>query len=106
MGDVQEAQLAEPSTTKDRNKDGFLARNISKLPESIRAQYGKANRRDKRSLVNEIVQRLPDGSWGFNMDAKVVSEWQERFSEHSVQKGLVTKPPGRAATMWGGWGSS
>ena len=75
MGDVQETQLAETSTTKDRNKDGFFARNISKLPESIRVQYGKANRRDKRSLVNEIVQRLPDGSWGFNMDAKVVSEW-------------------------------
>ena len=97
---MQETQIVE---RKDRNKDAFFWRNISKLPAEIQEQYNHAALKDKRSLVNGIVHRLPDGSWAFNLKAKVVREWLERYSEHEMQKGLVTQSPGRAALIWGGW---
>ena len=38
------------------------------------------------------------------MKAPIIQEWQERLCEHGTKKGLITKPSGRAAVMWGGWG--
>ena len=43
------------------------------------------------------------GSWTINVASAILKEWQEKYVDVRKDKGLVTKPSGLAATMWGGW---
>ena len=62
-----------------------------------------ASAQDQRKLTNEIVVRDGNGSWKINVSAPILTEWQEKYVDVKKDKGLVTKPPGLAANMWGGW---
>ena len=58
---------------------------------------------EKRRLANSVVTRDSTGSWSINVQSAVLKEWQEKYVDVRKDKGLVSKPPGLAATMWGGW---
>ena len=90
------------STTKCRNRDGYFQRNFAQLPAAIREQYATAKRSKKRDLVNQIVVQGEDGKWQINLQAPIVAEWQEKYLDISKERGIITKPAGRAAAMWGG----
>ena len=53
--------------------------------------------------LREIVVRDGNGSWKINVSAPILKEWQEKYIDVRKDKGLVTKPPGIAASMYGGW---
>ena len=91
------------STTKCRNRDGYFQRNFPQLPAAIREQYATAKISKKRDLVNQIVVQGEDGKWQINLQAPIVAEWQEKYLDISKERGIITKPAGRAAAMWGGW---
>ena len=92
------------TTTKDRNKDGFFQRNFDQLPQVIQEKFKTAKTGAKRDLVNDVVVRDPQtGQWYINIQSAVLKEWQEKYIDVRKDKGLVTKPPGIAASMYGGW---
>ena len=89
-------------TVKDRNRDAFFRRNFTSLPRAIQDNYGNASVAEKRRLVNQLITRSADGKWSFDAQSPIVSEWQEKYVDVSKERGLVTKPAGRASHMWGG----
>ena len=91
------------STTKCRNRDGYFNRNFNQLPAAIREQYTAAKTSKKRDLVNQIIVQGEDGKWQINLQAPILAEWQEKYLDISKERGIITKPAGRAAAMWGGW---
>ena len=64
-----------------------------------------ATANDRRRLTNEVVVRDDNGNWSINVSAPILTEWQEKYVDVRKDKGLITKPAGLAATMWGGWTS-
>ena len=90
------------AATKDRNKDGYFNRNFSQLPPAIQDQFKDAKQSKKRDLVNQIIVKGEDGRWQINLSAPIVAEWQEKYLDISKERGIITKPAGRAAAMWGG----
>ena len=55
-------------------------------------------------MVNEVVARDDkSGQWYINVQSAILKEWQEKYLDIRKDKGLVTKPPGLAASLWGGW---
>ena len=92
------------ATTKDRNKDGFFRRNFNQLPQSIKDEYPKATPKEKRRLVNDVVARDDSsGMWYISVKAAILKEWQEKYLDVRKDKGVITKPGGLAAALWGGW---
>ena len=65
--------------------------------------FNKATLGEKRKLVNEVVTRGPDGEWSINVQAAVLTEWNEKYVDVRKDKGLISKPAGLAAQEWGGW---
>ena len=53
---------------KDRNKDGWLKRNLQSLPEGIVATIEKATAGKRTQITNAIVEKSSDGSWKFNLE--------------------------------------
>ena len=89
---------------KDRTKDGFFRRNFSQLPQSIRDEYPKATLGAKRRLVNEVVAKDGhSGQWYINVKAAILKELQGKYVDVRQDNGVVTKPAGLAAALWGGW---
>ena len=51
-----------------------------------------------------MVQRDDsNGQWYINVNSAILKEWQEKYVDVRKDKGVVTKPPGLAAPLWGGW---
>ena len=65
--------------------------------------FNKASVGDKRRLVNEVVTRDAQGEWSINVQAAVLTEWNEKYVDVRKDKGLISKPGGLAAQQWGGW---
>ena len=65
--------------------------------------FNKASVGDKRKLVNEVVTRDAQGEWSINVQAAVLTEWNEKYVDVRKDKGLISKPGGLAAQEWGGW---
>ena len=89
---------------KDRTKDGLFRRNFSQLPQSIRDEYPKATLGAERRLVNEVVAKDGhSGQWYINVKAAILKELQGKYVDVRQDNGVVTKPAGLAAALWGGW---
>ena len=41
--------------------------------------------------------------WYINVKAAILKEWQEKYLDVRKDKGVITKPGGLAAALWGGW---
>ena len=95
--------LVEIGVRKDRNRDGFFKRNTHKLPAEIIQMFNKATTAEKRKVVNEVVVRGTDGEWALNLQAAVLTEWNEKYTDVRKDRGLISKPAGLAAQEWGGW---
>ena len=95
--------MVSSGVRKDRNRDGYFKRNASQLPANVLEMLSNASAHEKRRLVNEVVVRDSKGSWTINVASAILKEWQEKYVDVRKDKGLVTKPSGLAATMWGGW---
>ena len=55
-------------------------------------------------MVNEVVARDDTtGAWYINIQSAILKEWQEKYLDIRKDKEVVTKPPGMAAALWGGW---
>ena len=65
--------------------------------------FNKASVSEKRRLVNEVVSRDAQGEWSLNLQAAVLTEWNEKYVDVRKDKGLISKPAGLAAQEWGGW---
>ena len=89
----------------DRNRDGYLRRNLNHLPADVVEKLKSSTANDRRRLTNEVVVRDDNGNWSINVSAPILKEWQEKYVDVRKDKGLITKPAGLAATMWGGWTS-
>ena len=81
-----------------------MKRNASQLPAHVMEMVKTANPTEKRRLANSVVERDSTGSWSINVQSAVLKEWQEKYVDVRKDKGLVSKPPGLAARLWGGWG--
>ena len=89
---------------KDRTKDGLFRRNFSQLLQSIRDEYPKATLGAERRLVNEVVAKDGhSGQWYINVKAAILKELQGKYVDVRQDNGVVTKPAGLAAALWGGW---
>ena len=89
---------------KDRTKDGLFRRNFSQFPQSIRDEYPKATLGAERRLVNEVVAKDGhSGQWYINVKAAILKELQGKYVDVRQDNGVVTKPAGLAAALWGGW---
>ena len=54
--------------------------------------------------MNDVVERDEEnGNWTINVNAAVLKEWQEKYLDVRTDRGVVTKPPGLAAALCGGW---
>ena len=65
--------------------------------------FNKATTAEKRKVVNDVVVRGTDGEWALNLQAAVLTEWNEKYTDVRKDKGLISKPAGLAAQEWGGW---
>ena len=93
--------MLAPDSRKDRNKDGFLKRNLQSMPEAIIEQFDSMSCKDKKKLVNEVVVRGDDGQWTIDVQAPILKEWQEKYTDIRKDRGLITKPSGIASQIWG-----
>ena len=91
------------ATRRCRNREGYFKRNFGDLPWEVQQYYRKADTTDKTKLINQIIQRSTNGQWSINLQTPIVMQCQEKNVERRKEKGLITKPSGRAACMWGGW---
>ena len=95
--------MVQAGVRKDRNRDAYWKRNQHQLPVSVIEQFNKATPTQRRTLVNQVVTQDPNGSWYINVNSAILKEWQEKYVDVRKDKGVVTKPPGLAAPLWGGW---
>ena len=93
------------ATRKDRSRDAYFRRNFASLPTSTQQNFGNASVAQKRKLVNDLITRSENGNWTINVQSPVLSEWQDKYLEVTNDRGVITKPPGLAARMWGGEGA-
>ena len=71
------------------------------MPEAIQEQFDTMSCRDKKKLVNEVVVRGDDGQWTIDVQAPILKEWQEKYTDIRKDRGLITKPSGIASQIWG-----
>ena len=73
---IEEDETEEESQAKhrDRNKDGWLKRNMKSLPEGIVATIEKTAPGKRTQITNAIVEKSSDGSWNFNLEHPIVQE--------------------------------
>ena len=96
--------MVKAGVRKDRNRDEYWKRNQHQLPVSVIEQFNKATPTQRRTLVNKVVTQDPNGSWYINVNSAILKEWQGKYVDVRKDRGLVSKPPGLASTLWGGWG--
>ena len=72
---------------RDRNKDGWLKRNIQELPDGIRTSIEKAAPGKRTQITNAIVEKTGDGSWHFNLEHPTVQELLRKEEGSYYKKG-------------------
>ena len=63
-----------PETHKDRGKNRFCKMNKHTLPGRIQQLLDKSGTHEQGRLINKLVVKHSDGTWGFNLEDAYVQE--------------------------------
>ena len=85
------AYVENQARQRDRNKDGWLKRNLKSLPEGVVATIEKAAPGPRTDITNAIVENS-NGSWNFNLEHPIVQEVLRKEEGSYYKKGQKGVP--------------
>ena len=71
---IKAMKATVPPSHKDRNKNRFCKQNKDELPWSIQRLLDDSSTHEQGRLINKLVVKNSDGTWGFNLQDTYVQE--------------------------------